>query len=222
MTNGHVCNCTQFMRKLATELQTLTALYHLIWRLNDRFPGSHNSPVGIATHYGLVCNRAFRRAVGPIQPLVQWAPRLSLAGTKSAEVENMWSFISISPCAFLAWCLIKHGDSFSLPLSLRFWISFDSVEMLLLLNTLILETGWHRQHATGFEPGLAVLVCDRLPWGRNITFRTAVFASYHVLWSRVFEFLAGTLFVTLSLARPWVQSKIVVSTFHWVTWQVPG
>jgi hypothetical protein len=34
----------------------------------------------------------------------------------SAEVKNVWNDTSIPQYVFMAWCLVKHGDNFTLPL----------------------------------------------------------------------------------------------------------
>jgi hypothetical protein len=31
----------------------------------------------------------------------------------SSEVKNAWSYASIPPYAFMAWCLLKHRDNFT-------------------------------------------------------------------------------------------------------------
>jgi len=31
----------------------------------------------------------------------------------NAKVKNVWSYTSISLCAFMVWCLIKNGDNFT-------------------------------------------------------------------------------------------------------------
>jgi hypothetical protein len=35
----------------------------------------------------------------------------------SAEVKNAWSYTSTPQYVFMAWCLVKHRDNFTLPLS---------------------------------------------------------------------------------------------------------
>jgi hypothetical protein len=106
---------------------------------------SRDSSVSIATGYGLddqmngvrfpvglgvfLFDTMFRPALGPTQPPVRWVPGvLSLevkrpereadhSAPSSAEVKNAWSYTSIPQYAFMAWCLVKHGDNFTLPVS---------------------------------------------------------------------------------------------------------
>jgi hypothetical protein len=66
---------------------------------------------------------AFRRAVGPTQPPIQWVPGVKRPGCESdhsfpssAEVNNAWSYTYISPYVFMAWYLFKPTD-FTLSLS---------------------------------------------------------------------------------------------------------
>jgi hypothetical protein len=62
---------------------------------------------------------AFRPALGPTQPPIQWAPRALSLGVKwlgceadhsppsSAAVKNAWSYTSTPQCAFMAWCMVQ-------------------------------------------------------------------------------------------------------------------
>jgi hypothetical protein len=73
-----------------------------------------------------------RTALGPTQPPTQWVPgALSLeikrpvreadhSPQSSAEVNNAWSYTSIPPYVFMAWCLVKYR---TLPLSLLYSLS---------------------------------------------------------------------------------------------------
>jgi hypothetical protein len=68
-----------------------------------------------------------RLAMGPSQHLVLWAvgngglfPGNERAGHEAdhmspsgAKVKNAWNSTSILPYVFMAWCLIKHRDSFT-------------------------------------------------------------------------------------------------------------
>jgi hypothetical protein len=63
-----------------------------------------------------VCRPALEPAYRPIQ----WVPGLLLSGVKrlerqadhlppsSAEVKNVWSYTTLPPYVFMAWCLMKH------------------------------------------------------------------------------------------------------------------
>jgi hypothetical protein len=67
-----------------------------------------------------------RTALGPTQPPIQCLPgALSLCVKRpereadysppsSAEVENAWSYTSTPQYVFMAWCLVKHRDNFTL------------------------------------------------------------------------------------------------------------
>jgi hypothetical protein len=64
---------------------------------------------------------------GPTQPPIQWVLGvLSLevqqpgreadrSPSSSVEVKNAWMYTSTHPYVFMAWCLIKHRDNFTLP-----------------------------------------------------------------------------------------------------------
>jgi hypothetical protein len=69
-----------------------------------------------------------RTALGPTQPPIQWIPGALSLGVKrpgreadhsspsSAEVNNAWSYTSTLQYVFMARCLVKHRDNFTLPL----------------------------------------------------------------------------------------------------------
>jgi hypothetical protein len=68
----------------------------------------------------------FWTALGPTQPPIQWVPGTLFLGVKrpgraadhsppsTAEIKNAWSYTSSPPYVFMAWCLVKHRDSFTL------------------------------------------------------------------------------------------------------------
>jgi hypothetical protein len=100
---------------------------------------SRDSSAGIALGYGLddrgsrvrflvgifLFTTASRTALGPTQPPIQWVLDALSLGVKrpwreaghsppsSAEVKNAWSYTSIPPYVFMAWCLVKYRESFS-------------------------------------------------------------------------------------------------------------
>jgi len=68
---------------------------------------------------------AYRPALGLTQPPLQRAAGAHIPWLKrytheahhsrsaSAEVKNAWSYTSTTPHVFIAWCLVKHRDSFT-------------------------------------------------------------------------------------------------------------
>jgi hypothetical protein len=106
---------------------------------------SRDSVVGIAIGYGLddrrvgvrvpVGSRIFcsqtssRPALGPTQPPIQGVPRALSSGVKrpwrefdhslptSAEVKKIWIYTTTPQYIFMGWCLIKHRENFTLPLT---------------------------------------------------------------------------------------------------------
>jgi hypothetical protein len=69
---------------------------------------------------------ASRPALGPTHHPLQWVPRVLTPRVKwpgreadhsslsSAEAKNAWTCIFTSQCVFMAWCLVKHKDNFTL------------------------------------------------------------------------------------------------------------
>jgi hypothetical protein len=65
-------------------------------------------------------------ALGPTQPPIQWVPGALSLGVKrpgheadhsplsSAEVKNEWRYIFTPQYVFMAWCLVKYRDNFTL------------------------------------------------------------------------------------------------------------
>jgi hypothetical protein len=49
-----------------------------------------------------------------------------MALTSSAEVKNAWNYTSSPQYIFMAWCLVKHRDNFSLPWSMETVITIQS------------------------------------------------------------------------------------------------
>jgi hypothetical protein len=70
-----------------------------------------------------------RTALGPTKPPIQWVTGALSLGVKwlgreadhsfpsSAEVDNAWSYTSTPQYVFMAWCLVKHRDNFTLTIS---------------------------------------------------------------------------------------------------------
>jgi hypothetical protein len=103
---------------------------------------SRGSSVGIGTGYGLddrvrrfdsrrelgifLFSTASRLDLGPTQPPIQWVPGVLSPAVKrpgreadhslssSAEVKNSWHYAFTPKYAFVAWCLVKHRDNFTL------------------------------------------------------------------------------------------------------------
>jgi hypothetical protein len=79
-----------------------------------------------------------RTDLGPTQPPIQWVPEALFVGVKrleretdhsppsSAEVKNALSYTSTPQHVFMAWCLVKHRDDFTLLLSVD-WIHLAQV-----------------------------------------------------------------------------------------------
>jgi hypothetical protein len=75
-------------------------------------------PLGAGTF--LFPTAVFRSDLGPTRPPIQWvpgalSPRIKRPRCKgdhsppsSAEVKNAWSYTSITPYVFMAWCLVRH------------------------------------------------------------------------------------------------------------------
>jgi hypothetical protein len=114
---------------------------------------SHDSSVGIiALGYGLddrssgfdsrrglgifLFTTAFRTALGPTQPPIQWVPGALSLGIRrpgceaehsppsSAEVKNACSYTSTPQYVFMAWCLVKHRDNFTFTFTFTFSFTF--------------------------------------------------------------------------------------------------
>jgi hypothetical protein len=72
-----------------------------------------------------------RPVLGPIQPPMQRVSGTLFLGVKRsgreadhssppiAEVKNAWSYASTPPYIFMAWCLVKHRDNFTLTFTFR-------------------------------------------------------------------------------------------------------
>jgi hypothetical protein len=101
---------------------------------------SWDSPISIAHGYGLddqssICSRCWeyfsfvtmsRLALGSTQPPIQQVPRFLSPWVKqlgceadhsppsSAEVKNVWRYTSTPLYVCMAWCLVKHTDTFYL------------------------------------------------------------------------------------------------------------
>jgi hypothetical protein len=60
-------------------------------------------------------------ALGPTQPPTQWVPRVKWQGRESnhsppsrAKVKNAWDYTSTPQYLFMAWCLDKRKENFTL------------------------------------------------------------------------------------------------------------
>jgi len=65
---------------------------------------------------------ASRPALRPTQLPIQWVPKVKLPAREAnnsppsrAEVKNEWNYTSTPQYVFMAWCLIKYRDNFTLP-----------------------------------------------------------------------------------------------------------
>jgi hypothetical protein len=70
-----------------------------------------------------------RTALEPTQPPIQWVPGAFSLGVKRqgceadhpphlvSRLKNAWSYTSTPQYAFMAWCLVKHRDNFTFPLT---------------------------------------------------------------------------------------------------------
>jgi hypothetical protein len=94
----------------------------LVSRLRAGLPG-FDSRHGQAL---FILATTFRPPLGTTQIPIQWIPGHSLPGNKAsraqadhlhpsgAEVKNAWSYTSIPPYVFMAWCLVKYRSDFTL------------------------------------------------------------------------------------------------------------
>jgi hypothetical protein len=85
---------------------------------------------------------ASRPALGPTQPM-QWVPgafpRVKQSGCEadhsfpsSATANNVWSITCTLPYTFMAWCLTKHSDNFTLSYLYLMWQTKDFVAKIIL------------------------------------------------------------------------------------------
>jgi hypothetical protein len=99
----------------------------LVYRLGYGLDDRGSIPVGGIMGFFLFV-AASRPALWPTQPHTQWVTGALFAGVKrskreadhslpsSAEVKNVWSYVSTHPYVFVAWYLIKRRDVFTLTL----------------------------------------------------------------------------------------------------------
>jgi len=90
-----------------------------------------------------------RQALGPTQPPIKrnpgvlspWVKRqereADYSHPSSVEVKNSWSYTSTPQYVFIAWCLVKHRDNFTITVYLR--ISLILVFAAVCTNPLIYE-----------------------------------------------------------------------------------
>jgi hypothetical protein len=127
------------------------------WGSGGIAPRIFNLSVGIALGYGLDVQgsrvqfpvgagtflfiTASRTPLRPTQPPIQWEPGVLSLGVKrpgrkadhslpsTAEVKNAWSYTSIPQYTFMAWCLVKHRDNFTLRYftlpNLLYWMAMN-------------------------------------------------------------------------------------------------
>jgi len=96
--------------------------------------------LGFDSRQGLgifVFTTASRTALVTTQPPIQWVTEALSLGIKrpgseadqsppsSVGVKIAWSYTSTPPYAFMAWCLVKHRDNFTLPY--RDSITFNTI-----------------------------------------------------------------------------------------------
>jgi hypothetical protein len=94
-----------------------------------------------------------RTALRPTQPPIQCVRGALSLGVKrpgrdadhsspsSAEVKNAWSYTSTPQYVFIAWCLVKHRDNFTLPYKTyimtvkgQCYLTYEKAEFLLQCN----------------------------------------------------------------------------------------
>jgi hypothetical protein len=76
-------------------------------------------------------SQKLRSILGPIHPPTRWVGRgrgvlspwvereADHSPPSSAKVKNAYSYTSTPPYDFMTWCLVKHRDNFTLPLTVR-------------------------------------------------------------------------------------------------------
>jgi hypothetical protein len=103
---------------LVNHRDNFTLLYFTLLYFTLRFDSRQRLWVSFTTASG--------PTLGPTQPPIQWVSGALSLGVKrpgseadhshrsSAEAKNAWSYTSTPHYVFMAWCLVKHRDNFTL------------------------------------------------------------------------------------------------------------
>jgi hypothetical protein len=94
---------------------------------------------------------ASRQALGPTQSPAQGVSGVNWPGRegdyappRSAKFKNEWNYTSIPPYRFMAWCLVKHTDNFTLLICA---VMFSHFFLILTLDPVTFcQVKWKRSH----------------------------------------------------------------------------